>query len=65
MDVALGSRSNGLEDVVRVSLHFPDDVFRLNLAFEDGEDEEPWPDKSCNGAQELLRFSRIRQMFQA
>ena len=31
---------------------------------EDGEDEEPWPDNPVLGAQELLRFSRIRQLLQ-
>ena len=30
----------------------------------DGEDEE-WPDNPVLGAQELLRFSRIRQLLQA
>ena len=32
---------------------------------EDGDDEEePWPDNPVLGAQELLRFSRIRQLLQ-
>ena len=28
-------------------------------------DEEPWPENSIRGAEELLRFSRIRQLLQA
>jgi hypothetical protein len=35
-------------------------------AIEDGDDEEePWPDNPVLGAQELLRFSRIRQLLQS
>jgi hypothetical protein len=31
---------------------------------EDGDEEEPWPANPVLGAQELLRFSRIRQLLQ-
>ena len=31
---------------------------------EEGDEEEPWPANSVLGAQELLRFSRIRQLLQ-
>jgi hypothetical protein len=31
---------------------------------EEEEDDEPWPDHPVLGAEELLRFSRIRQLLQ-
>ncbi len=31
---------------------------------EEGDEEEPWPANPVLGAQELLRFSRIRQLLQ-
>ena len=31
---------------------------------DDEADEEPWPDNPVLGAQELLRFSRVRQLLQ-
>jgi len=31
---------------------------------EEEEDDEPWPAHPVLGAQELLRFSRIRQLLQ-
>jgi hypothetical protein len=30
----------------------------------DEEEEEPWPTNPVRGAEELLRFSRIRQLLQ-
>jgi hypothetical protein len=32
---------------------------------EEAEDDEPWPDHPVLGAEELLRFSRIRQLLQS
>ena len=31
---------------------------------DDEAEEEPWPDHSVLGAEELLRFSRVRQLLQ-
>ena len=31
---------------------------------DDEAEEEPWPDNPVLGAQELLRFSRVRQLLQ-
>jgi hypothetical protein len=31
---------------------------------DDEAEEEPWPDRSVLGAEELLRFSRVRQLLQ-
>lgn len=31
---------------------------------EDGDEEEPWPANPVLGAEELLRFSRVRQLLQ-
>lgn len=32
---------------------------------EEEEDDEPWPDHPVLGAEELLRFARIRQLLQS